>query len=396
MPGGISQSDERLWATLAHISIPFIGFIGPLIVYLIFKDKSAWLKESSTEALNFSILYTIAQIVAGILTLVIIGAILLPLIAIGGLVLCILAADRQQQGRAVQVPDQLADHQVGVSRTLVFEGVRPPVLEGSARQHAFRWLAGTEETVGRSTPERERSEQLDTGTPTFSTAMSPWTCRWMCRGRPVSRTTSRWSRRWCGRRRRTPPRTAVLYLHGWNDYFFQTHVADAFTDAGIDFYALDLRRYGRSLRRGHLPTFITDLDDYGEEIGQAADLIAAEHDRLIITAHSTGGLIACPVGGQEPRPGRGPGAELAVAGSAGLGHGARARRSGDRRRRPQPAHERAQAARSRFLSPGAPLLAGGRVGLRPHAEDHALAADPGRLVARHPHRAISGSPPVWT
>ena len=84
----------------------------------------------------------------------------------------------------------------------------------------------------------------------------------------------------------------MLYLHGWNDYFFQTHVADAFTDAGIDFYALDLRRYGRSLRRGHLPTFITDLDDYGVEIGQAADLIAAGHDRLIVAGHSTGGLIA--------------------------------------------------------------------------------------------------------
>ena len=84
----------------------------------------------------------------------------------------------------------------------------------------------------------------------------------------------------------------MLYFHGWNDYFFQTHVADAFADAGVDFYAIDLRRYGRSLRRGQLPTFITDLDDYGEEIGQAADLIAADHDRLVLAAHSTGGLIA--------------------------------------------------------------------------------------------------------
>jgi alpha-beta hydrolase superfamily lysophospholipase len=90
----------------------------------------------------------------------------------------------------------------------------------------------------------------------------------------------------------TTSRTAVLYLHGWNDYFFQTHVADAFTDAGLDFFALDLRRYGRSLRRGHLATFITDLDDYGDEIGQAVDLIAADHDRLVLMAHSTGGLIA--------------------------------------------------------------------------------------------------------
>ena len=55
---------------------------------------------------------------------------------------------------------------------------------------------------------------------------------------------------------------AVLYLHGWNDYFFQTHVADYLTDLGYDFYAVELRRYGRSIRPGQLRGFITDLDDY--------------------------------------------------------------------------------------------------------------------------------------
>ena len=35
----VSESDEKLWATIAHISIPFFGFIGPLIVYLIYKDR---------------------------------------------------------------------------------------------------------------------------------------------------------------------------------------------------------------------------------------------------------------------------------------------------------------------------------------------------------------------
>ena len=102
--GAMSPSDERLWATLANISIPFIGFVGPLIAYLVFKDKSPWLKESSTEALNFSILYTLAQIVSVILTVVIIGAILLPLIAIGGLVLCILAAIASNKGEQYKYP----------------------------------------------------------------------------------------------------------------------------------------------------------------------------------------------------------------------------------------------------------------------------------------------------
>jgi alpha-beta hydrolase superfamily lysophospholipase len=85
---------------------------------------------------------------------------------------------------------------------------------------------------------------------------------------------------------------AVLYVHGWNDYFFQVHVADYLTDLGYDFYALDLRRYGRSIRPGQLRGFITNLDDYSVELDAAADLIAADHDRLLLMGHSTGGLIA--------------------------------------------------------------------------------------------------------
>ena len=39
---------------------------------------------------------------------------------------------------------------------------------------------------------------------------------------------------------------AVLYLHGRNDFFFQTHLADALLTAGYEFYALDLRTCGRA------------------------------------------------------------------------------------------------------------------------------------------------------
>jgi alpha-beta hydrolase superfamily lysophospholipase len=85
---------------------------------------------------------------------------------------------------------------------------------------------------------------------------------------------------------------AVLYLHGWNDYFFQAHLAESLAGLGFDFYALDLRRYGRSLRRGQLFGFVTDLDHYGEELGLAADIIAEDHDELLLMGHSTGGLVA--------------------------------------------------------------------------------------------------------
>lgn len=100
--------------------------------------------------------------------------------------------------------------------------------------------------------------------------------------------------------RRCGPRRdrAVIYLHGWNDYFFQTHLGDFYADlVGYDFYAIDLRRYGRSLRQGQLQGYITTLSHYSEELDAAVEVVNAEApggkpDQLIISGHSTGGLIA--------------------------------------------------------------------------------------------------------
>ncbi len=93
--------------------------------------------------------------------------------------------------------------------------------------------------------------------------------------------------------RRNRPRhpRAVLYLHGWNDYFFQTHLADFWDDLGYDFYALDLRRYGRSLHPGELPGYVDDLEDYDLEIDAAVDRLHRHHAQVVLCAHSTGGLV---------------------------------------------------------------------------------------------------------
>lgn len=87
---------------------------------------------------------------------------------------------------------------------------------------------------------------------------------------------------------------AVLYLHGYTDYFFQTHLADHFTAAGFSFYALDLRKYGRSLRPHQSPNFIRDLAAYDEELEQAVRIVREQdgHSRLLLNGHSTGGLVA--------------------------------------------------------------------------------------------------------
>lgn len=97
------------------------------------------------------------------------------------------------------------------------------------------------------------------------------------------------------RRRGTDPsRRAVLYVHGFVDYFFQKHLADFFVARGFDFYALDLRKYGRSLRPHQTPNFVDSLTGYFPELDEAVRIIREDdgHEVLLLNGHSTGGLVA--------------------------------------------------------------------------------------------------------
>ena len=98
-----------------------------------------------------------------------------------------------------------------------------------------------------------------------------------------------------------PTRKAVLYIHGFIDYFFQTEMAEQFNQHGFDFYALDLRKYGRS----HLPHQkyynVHEIAEYDAEITQALDIIGAEgHDAVLLSGHSTGGLTTTLYAAHHP------------------------------------------------------------------------------------------------
>ena len=97
-----------------------------------------------------------------------------------------------------------------------------------------------------------------------------------------------------GRASRPRHSRAVLYLHGRSDYFFQTHLAQAYLDAGFEFYALDLRACGRAGIGHASPHDVRDLRVHDEEISEALRLIRSEHghDVVVLNGHSTGGLQA--------------------------------------------------------------------------------------------------------
>ena len=87
-------------------------------------------------------------------------------------------------------------------------------------------------------------------------------------------------------------RHAVLMVHGYSDYFFNTELADHFAARGFAFYALDLHKCGRSHREGQTPHFTTDLARYDLELEHALDVITAEGPaRVLVHGHSAGGLV---------------------------------------------------------------------------------------------------------
>jgi alpha-beta hydrolase superfamily lysophospholipase len=87
-------------------------------------------------------------------------------------------------------------------------------------------------------------------------------------------------------------RKSVLYLHGYIDYFFHPHLGEKFNTNGFDFYALDLRKYGRSLLKNNHPNYCKNIEEYFEEISIAIRQIQKTSNSIYLLGHSTGGLIA--------------------------------------------------------------------------------------------------------
>jgi alpha-beta hydrolase superfamily lysophospholipase len=83
-------------------------------------------------------------------------------------------------------------------------------------------------------------------------------------------------------------RGTVLYVHGFIDYFFQRHMAERFAAEGYAFYALDLRKHGRSLLPHQHPCFCKDIAEYYGDITRALAQIDAD---VLLAGHSTGGLV---------------------------------------------------------------------------------------------------------
>ena len=100
------SSDDRTMAMLAHLLGILTAFIGPLVIWLINKDKpeKSWLTDQSKEALNFQITITIAFVICVVLSAILIGAFLMPIVWLVNLIFCILGGVASNKGESYRYP----------------------------------------------------------------------------------------------------------------------------------------------------------------------------------------------------------------------------------------------------------------------------------------------------
>ena len=108
-PTPLSPADERTWAIAAHLSpflASFVGlpFLGPLVIYLVFRDRGPFVRHHAAQALNFQIIVMIALVVFGLLSLALIGIPFLIATGVAAIVFQIIAAVEANNGKWYRYP----------------------------------------------------------------------------------------------------------------------------------------------------------------------------------------------------------------------------------------------------------------------------------------------------
>jgi uncharacterized protein len=105
----LTPDQERLWGMLAHL-LSFVaayialGFLAPLIVLLVFGQRSAYVRAHAVESLNFNLSWLLYAVVAVILAFLLVGILILIALGIAYLVLIIIASVRANNGEFFRYP----------------------------------------------------------------------------------------------------------------------------------------------------------------------------------------------------------------------------------------------------------------------------------------------------
>lgn len=106
-PAVALSDDDRTWGMLAHLSalvamaLGGMTFLGPLIVWLVKKDQSAFVADQGKEALNFQLSVLLVTIVCAA---TIIGIPLVLVVFVGSIIYSIIAGMEANKGVAYRYP----------------------------------------------------------------------------------------------------------------------------------------------------------------------------------------------------------------------------------------------------------------------------------------------------
>ena len=95
--------EEQSMALLAHL-LGILGFLGPLIVWLIKKDQSPFVDDQGKEALNFHLTMLIGYIIGAALSTLCVGFLIIPVVWIISTIFSIIGAMKAKDGIAYRYP----------------------------------------------------------------------------------------------------------------------------------------------------------------------------------------------------------------------------------------------------------------------------------------------------
>ena len=108
----LTPEQERSWATLSHV-IPLVamvlsagtlGFVGSLVIYLMYKDRGPFVRQHAANSLNIQIITGIVLLISFPLMLVLVGFLTYGLALLFAFIVHILAAVKANNGEWYRYP----------------------------------------------------------------------------------------------------------------------------------------------------------------------------------------------------------------------------------------------------------------------------------------------------
>ena len=84
---------------------------------------------------------------------------------------------------------------------------------------------------------------------------------------------------------------AIIWVHGYNDYFYHYHISDLLFEKNFDIYILDLHNYCQTNINREYLYHTNDLKNYYKDIDKVFENLVKNYNKIYLYGHSTGGLI---------------------------------------------------------------------------------------------------------